>query len=388
MQIKKIKGESILDSKGQETISVHIETDFGVFSASSPNGTSTGKYEKKAFSDSVKDSIDKIESLKLDKHFNKFNDLIFLESEVAKKFKLINNIGANALLALEIAILKAIAFQKKKQLWELIGEGKSPLLVGNCIGGGLHAHNSIKPDFQEFLFIPKEKPERAIEINLRAHRLAEEILQEKDGKFENKKNYENAWQTSLPDNRVLHIMEDIKEELEKFLHVKIGIGLDIAASTFFKKHYNYKNPEKIRNKEEQVRYVNSLIETFNLAYVEDPLDEEDFENFSKLNKKAMIVGDDLICTQIDRLEKAIKLKSINAVIVKPNQNGSLLQVKKFVDICKKNKIITIFSHRSGETQDSWLADLAYGFKADFLKCGIIGEERMVKLRRLAEITKS
>jgi len=388
MQIKSIKGEKILDSRGKETIKVFIESDFGRFSASCPSGTSKGKHEKKAFADTVEESIEKIESLEINNHFNKFEDLIYLESEIAKKFKLINNLGANAIIALEIAILRAIAFQKKKELWQVISDtGKTPLLVGNCIGGGAHSKGT-KPDFQEFLFIPKENVEKAIEINKRAHKIAKRELEDKDEQFEELTNYENAWQTSLPDNRILFIMQEIKQEIEKFLHTKIRIGLDVAASSFFNKTYNYKNPEKIRNKEEQVRYINSLIEKFNLVYIEDALDEEDFENFSKLNKKAMIVGDDLICTQIDRLKKAIKMKSINAVIVKPNQNGSLLQVKKFIEICKKNKIITIFSHRSGETQDSWLADLAYGFKADFMKSGIIGEEREVKLRRLKEISKS
>ena len=182
-----------------------------------------------------------------------------------------------------------------------------------------------------------------------------------------------------------NIINEIKEELEKFLSIKIGIGIDAAASSFFNKTYNYKNPEKTKSNEEQIRYINSIIEKFNLVYVEDPLEEKDFTGFSKLNKKAMIVGDDLIATDIKRLEKAIAMKSINAVIVKPNQNGSLLQVKKFCEIAKKHKILTIFSHRSGETLDSWLADLAYAFKADFLKSGILGEERLVKLRRLREI---
>lgn len=391
MQIKKIVGEKILDSVERDTIKVNIETDYGRFSASSPSGTSIGKYEKKAFSDSVEESIEKLEQLQIKEHLNNFDDLIYVESGVAKKFKLINNFGANALLALELAVLKAIAFQKKKQLWQIINEekpNKTPLLVGNCIGGGLHSPGKDEsPDFQEFLFIPKADIKKSIEINQRAHKLAAKLLEQKDDGFKKETNYENAWQTTLPNNRILYVMQEIQEEIEKFLNIKLGIGIDVAASTFFAETYFYKNPEKKRNSEDQIRYINSLIEKFNLVYVEDALEENDFIGFSKLNKKAIIVGDDLTVTQIPRLQKAIKNNSINAVIVKPNQNGSLLQVKKFCELAKKNKILTIFSHRSGETLDSWLADLAYGFHADFLKCGITGTERLVKLKRLADIAK-
>ena len=121
------------------------------------------------------------------------------------------------------------------------------------------------------------------------------------------------------------------------------------------------------------------------------LNEEDFEGFAKLVKKfpkILIVGDDLSVTNYKLLEKAIKMKSINAIIVKPNQTGSLLEVKRVCELAKKNNIKTVFSHRSGETEENILADLAFGFEADFLKCGIDGKEREAKLKRLIEIEKS
>ena len=131
-----------------------------------------------------------------------------------------------------------------------------------------------------------------------------------------------------------------------------------------------------------------MINNTNLFYVEDPFDEEDFESFAKLKevcKNALIVGDDLTVTNHKRLQKAINEKSINGIIVKPNQCGSLLEVKKVCELAKANKIKIIFSHRSGETKENILADLAYGFEADFLKCGITGIEREVKIKRLIEI---
>jgi len=125
-----------------------------------------------------------------------------------------------------------------------------------------------------------------------------------------------------------------------------------------------------------------------LIYIEDPFHEEDFESFAKLLKKfpdKLIVGDDLTVTNSKRLEKAIKMKSINAIIVKPNQCGSLLEVKEVCELARKNNIKIIFSHRSGETEENILADLAFGFGADFFKCGIDGREREAKLKRLVEI---
>jgi enolase len=135
-----------------------------------------------------------------------------------------------------------------------------------------------------------------------------------------------------------------------------------------------------------------LIERYNLVYVEDPLDEEDFSGFKELmakikNKDTMIVGDDLTTTNIHRTERAFRAGAINAMIIKPNQIGSLIEVKKVVEFCKKNKIKTIFSHRSGETMDYILADLAFGFQADYIKTGIYGRERLIKLKRLIDIEK-
>jgi enolase len=124
-----------------------------------------------------------------------------------------------------------------------------------------------------------------------------------------------------------------------------------------------------------------------LFYVEDPLDEEDFEGFSEINKEKLIVGDDLTATNLNRLQRAIIHRSINAMIIKPNQNGSLLELKKIFDVCRKSKIKTILSHRSGETMDDALADYAFGFQADYIKCGISTKWREVKLKRLAEIEK-
>ncbi|MBA7713811.1 Enolase [subsurface metagenome] len=170
------------------------------------------------------------------------------------------------------------------------------------------------------------------------------------------------------------------------------MGLDIAASSFYKrKKYNYNNPLLKRTDEEQLAYLTNLIKTFDLFYIEDPFNEEDFESFARLLKKfhgKLIVGDDLTATDYKRLKKAIKMKSINSIIIKPNQTGSLLEVKRVCELAKENNIRIIFSHRSGETKENILADLTFGFGADFFKCGIDGKEREIKLKRLIEIERS
>ena len=143
-----------------------------------------------------------------------------------------------------------------------------------------------------------------------------------------------------------------------------------------------------RTIEEQLDYMKGLINNTSLFYVEDGFEENDFDSFSELKRSfpgTLIVGDDLIVTNPERLQRAIELQSISAIIVKPNQIGSLLKVKEVCDLCKEHRIKIIFSHRSGETSESILADLAVGFEADYIKCGIQGKGRNEKIKRILEI---
>jgi len=238
----------------------------------------------------------------------------------------------------------------------------------------LHSHIKDHSVFQEFLLIPKGKSAKDnIRIMRRIHKKLKNILKAK------KVNDEGAWETTFEEERILSIL--------KKLGNKVNIGVDVASSEFYnKKKYSYN--DKSLSKEEQIDYVNELISKYGLFYVEDPLNEEDFSGFSSIKKKNLIVGDDLTVTHKDRLKRAIKKRSINAIIIKPNQNGSLLQLKEIFNICKKNKIKTVFSHRSGETLDNALADYAVGFGADYIKCGISTKWREAKLKRLVEIEKA
>lgn len=385
MIIKGVKAKIIKDSRGDETIEVSIKTNVGSFSASSPNGKSKGKFETKSYKKSIKGDIEALEKISdyfSSEYIEKFEDLRRIEDIVK------GHIGGNTLLALEYAALKAISKESKKEPWQIINPRvkKIPRLVGNCIGGGLHSEpiDGKRPDFQEFLLIPK--PNSAIEgfkINLNAKKEARVNLKKKDLKFKGTRNDENAWMTSLNEKQVLEILSESK----------IPMGLDIAASGFYKrKKYNYQNPKIKRDNEEQLMYISNLAKNFNLIYIEDPFDEDDFESHAKLMKlisnRCMVVGDDLTVTNYKRLEKAIEMKAINALIMKPNQNGSLIEVARVAELAKKNNIKMIFSHRSGETKEDILSDVAFGFGADFIKCGITGDVREAKIKRLIQIEKS
>ncbi|MBU1136695.1 MAG: enolase C-terminal domain-like protein [Nanoarchaeota archaeon] len=396
MKIEKVGARIIRDSRNEKTIQVLSKTQNGLFLASSPNGKSKGKDEAPAYHRGIYHDFeileifsDKISELNI----NNFSDLKKIENLILGK------VGANTLFALESSVLKALANEKRKQVWELINEKarKFPFPVGNCIGGGLHSKTRLfskKPDFQEFLIIPKtENFSDSVFLMKKIWRICKQELKIRNAK--GRLNDENAWTTSLSNVRVLEMLKKIKLQIENEIGKEVDIGVDIAASSFYTGLvYNYKNSRKILQKNEQIKFVSRLIEYFGLDYMEDPLEENDFSGFSKLTKMSknlggcLIVGDDLIVSKPKKLERAIKQKSINAVIVKPNQVGSLIEISRLVRLAKKHGIKTIFSHRSGETSENILADLCFGFEGDYIKTGVMGEERDAKLRRMIEIEKS
>lgn len=419
MNIKKVFGKSVKDSRGEKTIQVIVVSSKGKFATSAPAGKSRGKFEVKSYAKNLEGDINFINGLdadKINKIINKYISSNNLNNRENKKsaslsrparkvydsininsiFKILKDVekmiggrlGANSLFALEASLLKALAKEKGKELWQLLGGRKKKIRpVGNAIGGGLHSKGirGKKPDFQEFLFIGNGKNfSESVKINKIAYNLAGKFLKSK------KRNDEGAWETGLGNEGVLMVLSNVKSMLRK-KGFKVDIGIDVAASSFFNKKYNYKNPPRKISRDEQVNYLKNLIEEFDIFYIEDSFNENDFLGFRELKKKCrdcLIVGDDLTVTNPIKLKKAIKNKSINAVIVKPNQIGSLISVKEVVNIAKKNKIVTIISHRSGETVDSTIADLGIGFGCDFIKTGIYGKVRESKLKRLVGIEKN
>jgi enolase len=422
MIIKEVSAKAVKDSRREKTIQVNVKTSLGKFITSAPAGKSTGEYETRSYSKSLEGDIKFMNSLDIEN----INNLI--EKRGGKKkidsaneaFDFIEdiegltdkNIGANTLFALEASLLKAIARENDCELWEFllmlnskIKRGgklerserlkiKFPRPVGNTIGGGMHSKGirGKKPDFQEFLFIADaDSFSRCVETNKKAYALAGKMARKSSG-FWRKLNDEGAFETNLSNEEVLDIMKKVSEDLRK-KKIKVDIGLDVAASGFFKKgFYEYKNLHKELDRNAQIKYIDKLVNKYNLFYVEDALEDNDFDGFAELmfevrQNNCLVVGDDLTVTNPTRLEKADRLHSINAIIVKPNQIGSLLKVKKVIEMAKKAGIKTVISHRSGETLDNTIADLCVGFGCDFIKTGIHGSVRKAKLKRLIKIEK-
>ena len=399
MYIKEVIPSLIKDSKGDKTFQIEIKTYNGKYISSAPSGTSKGKHEvanynqkgiehsllmMRAFSRTLEGKnfiIKKIEDLK---------KIVVLVKKFESKY---GRLGGNVTYALESAFLKAAAADCKKQVWEFINddvnEGRKPRIpmpVGNCIGGGLHTTlvNGKKPDFQEFSLIPLEKTfSRAVTVNLRAYEYARKLLKSRH------RNIENAWMTDKTNEEILDILKKIRKKF------KVRIGVDFAASTFYDKgYYKYKNKNLIRDKVDQADYMERLINKYRIFYAEDIMNEEDFSGFKEVlnsvsnNKfKSLIIGDDLTTTNLRLVRRAVNSGSVNAVIIKPNQIGSILEVRDVVKFCKQKKIIMIFSHRSGETMDDILADYCVGFGGQFIKTGIYGRERLIKLKRIIDIEK-
>ncbi len=379
MLIKEVSAKEIFDSRGEKTIEVSVNGSV----ASSPSGKSTGKHETPQYHESLTWNVDFLNNWKKWIEVNSFEDLERVEAYVKDRTKIkdVKDFGANALYAFESAILKALAKEQGKELWQVVNKKakKFPRPVGNAIGGGLHSSAfKTHPLFQEFLIVPKEDT-FAKNVGIMQE------LYDALGKYfgAKKKNDEGAWHVGVGDETIL-------EKFQELASPVVDYGIDIASSSFYKGNlYDYGKIKRTRGA--HLEHILSVLKMYKPFYIEDPVEEEDFEGFGELKKSyklGMFVGDDLVVTHIDRLHKAIENKSVNAIIVKPNQNGSLLELKQIFEICKKAKIKTVMSHRSGETMDDALADYAFAFGADFIKCGISTPWREAKLKRMEEIEKS
>jgi enolase len=407
MFVKEVVPSFVKNSRGERSIRVEVITYAGKFRASAPSGKSKGKSEVASYN---RDGID--QSMKILRLFckklknenfmiKKVDDLKTLVGMMKRFETRHGKFGGNVFYAVEAAFLKAASADSGRELWEFINDDvnsglrpKMPMPVGNCIGGGLHSKISEgkRPDFQEFLLIPKEKSyARAVTLNLRAYEYAKKLLRKTQKKWRLKRNDEGAWMTNLTNEDVLEVLKRVAKKYE------IRIGLDIASSSFYKNgYYHYKNKELIRDKIDQADYIERLVKKFGIFYVEDGMQEEDFGGFKEIlnavekkkKSKTLIVGDDLTTTNLRLVRRAVMGKAINAMIIKPNQIGSILEVKRVVEFCKRHDIVMIFSHRSGETMDDTLADYCVGFGGHFMKAGIYGPERLIKMKRVMDIERS
>lgn len=345
----------------------------GIFSACAPSGSSEGDYEAKTlnneiiiknFSETKKKFVGKNE-----KDIDKIIEKIGIEK-----------IGANLSVVLSIAALRALS---KNNVYKFLNKKAHifPYPLGNVIGGGAHKGYTTE---QEFLTLPlKAKTiKEAAKTNLSIWKDVGNLIKTEGVLLGN--NYEGAWMCKLDDIKTLDVLSNIAE------NYGARVGIDFAAFEIYKEDkYYYINPDRSLSPEEQLEFVLDLIKTYKLVYVEDPFHENDFRHFSELTKKAncLITGDDIFATQPERLKLGIKKKAGNAVIIKPDQVGLVSKTLETIKIAKKANYKTIISHRSRDTTDSFIADLAVGTESPIIKCGIHGKERETKLDRLIEIWK-
>lgn len=388
-KISSLKARPILDSRGEWTIEVSLRlTDGKIFRASVPQGKSVGSYEADYVPVAAAvGNVQKIISPRL-KGFNPRRQkeidelLIKLDGTAMKK-----RLGANAILAVSIASTKAGAYEANKPLWKYIrtlgklaepkkGQSALPRLFTNVINGGLHAGNNL--NFQEYLIIPRAKTlKEAAEISLKLYAGLKRYLVASKGEDAVNVGDEGGLASNFKnDLEPFRILKRVAKNLR--LESRIDLGLDAAAS----------------NVSLSVRKLNlvykQLKNEFNLFYLEDPFGEDSFGEFAKLKKalgnKILIAGDDLTTTSTARMEEAYQKGSINAVIIKPNQIGTVSESIEAVKLARKFGWQVIISHRSGETNDDFIADFAYGVYADGLKLGAPARgERIAKYNKLFEI---
>jgi enolase len=399
--ITKILAEEIKDSRGNPTLKVSVFVGDVFDSFSVPSGASTGAHEAHELRDAdgkgVKNAVDKVNEIIApallgqevlnQKEIDQI--MIYLDSTLNK-----DNLGGNAMIGVSIACAKVAAktsgkevFEHLQTLAEIRPSRKIPYLYMNLINGGKHAKNDLA--FQEYHIVPEtEDVSMAVDIGIKIQNTLKEIIEKDLGKESIILGDEGGFAPQVSDIRkpLMYLNEAIKQNN---LEGKVRLALDVASSSFFNNEL-YKIDGKDITKEELLSLYGSLVKEFNLISIEDPFDEEDFDSFKVLkenNKELRVVGDDLTVTNKTLVQKAIEKGSINAMIIKPNQIGTLSETLETMKLARDNGIELIVSHRSGETEDDFIADLAFAFNCFGLKAGAPTKpERMVKYKRLIKIS--
>lgn len=402
VKIQHIKAREILDSRGNPTVEVDVVVEDHIFSAAVPSGASTGSNEalelrdktKRYFGYGVQKVIRNVEKKIAPKLVGKdctqqeqIDQLMIKLDGTENK----NKLGANAILGVSLAVARAGAFCKKKHLFDYLAELadreiKLPRVFFNVINGGKHADNRLS--FQEFMISPKFK---SFKENLRAaseiYHLLKKDIHKKYGKGTTNVGDEGGF---APEK--IHKIQDVMVMLKKAIKEagykdKVDIALDCAASEFFSKGMYVVDGKKM-TKEKLLEYYLQLIKQYKIYSIEDPFEENDFESFAKLREKSniQIVGDDLTVTNPELLEVAIKEKSCNCLLLKVNQIGTLTEALAAAKMAFAAGWKVMVSHRSGETEDTFIADLAVGLGCGMLKSGApCRGERTAKYNQLLRI---
>lgn len=398
--IEDIRVRKILDSRGNPTLEVDVITWNGFGRAAAPSGASTGAREVVAFPEGGVDKIigeveDIISSELIGMDTEDLNEIDLVLKEIDGTENL-SSIGGNTTVAVSMATAKAAASSYNLPLYRFLGGNmptEIPYPLGNMINGGAHAGRNA-PDIQEFLVIPvgAENIAEAVFTNVNVHRKIRELIQAKDSSFTGGKGDEGGWAPNLTNEEALEIQVKACQMVSEETGVTVKPALDMAASEMWaesRQEYVYQREGVARSTGEQVDYVKDIIDTYGYYFVEDPIREGDFTGFAELTKKTgkkcLICGDDIFVTNSEILQEGIEAGAANAVIIKPNQIGTLTDTYHTVELARNNKYAPVVSHRSGETTDNTIAHLAVAFSCPIIKTGAVGGERIAKLNELIRI---
>jgi len=393
--IRSVSLRRVLDSRGNATVEADVLTESGGFGrAAAPSGASTGEYEAielptgeaiaAARQHAVPRLIDEVHAGN-----QREVDAALHAADGTDDF---SAIGANSAVAISMAAAKAGADVLGAPLYQHLGGAfrgdNFPIPLGNVVGGGEHATDATH--IQEFLAAPVGAPSvvEAVFANAAVHDRIGDLLDERG--IAAGKGDEGAWAPPVEDAVAFELVAEAADDVADDVGFEVGVGLDVAASELYDPDdgvYRYGDVE--RTPDEQVDYIAGLVSEYDLAYVEDPVDEDDFAGFADLTDRVgdrtVLCGDDLFVTNVERLRRGIDEGAGNAILVKPNQIGTLSDAVDAVELATRNGLQAVVSHRSGETEDTTIAHLAVATDAPFIKTGTVGGERTAKLNELIRI---
>lgn len=401
-KIKNIYAREILDSRGNPTVEVELTLESGIKAvASVPSGASTGKNEALELRDNDKNRYHGKGVLKAINNVNNIIkplligkdslnqeeiDRIMLEKDGTENKEVL---GANAILGVSLANLKAAAKYKGLELYEYLRKEYSmPRCMMNILNGGVHASNNL--DFQEFMIVPnKEEYHENLRMGSEVFNTLKNVLKERNllcGVGD-----EGGFAPQINDAK--EALELIKEAITKSgyeLGKDINIALDVAASEFYNEEEDIYLLEGVKyTKEKLVSYYQSLVDKYHIISIEDGMAEEDYEGWKLLTSKLsniQLVGDDLFVTNKKLLQKGIDMHIANAILIKLNQIGTVTETLETIKLARDNNYKTIISHRSGETEDNYISDFAVGLNLGQIKTGSMSRgERLSKYNRLLRI---
>lgn len=400
MKIKNVIGREVLDSRGNPTVEVDVILENNIVGrAIVPSGASTG--EREALE--MRDGGSRYNGLGVLKAVNNVNTIlkdsivgmdIFEQQKIDHKMIDVDgtpnksNLGANAILGVSMAVLKAAANCDNMQLYKYVGNGTSlPVAMMNILNGGCHADNNL--DFQEFMIVPnRDSIHERVRVGAEVFHTLKKLLKEK-GYFTGVGD-EGGFAPNLSSNEEAFqlIIEAIK--MAGYTPGKdVNLAIDVAASELYE-NGKYNIDGKGFTTEELIEYYDELINKYPIIYIEDPLDQNDWEGFADITKRlkdrVQIVGDDLFVTNKKYLEKGIRLGCCNAILIKVNQIGTITETLETIELAKENNCNIIISHRSGETEDTTIADLAVGLNVGQIKTGSLSRtDRICKYNQLFRI---